>query len=162
MKDLLHVALNDQKIIVGIAIEKKKRKGFQEWLEAKLHIKPNQIPGRTVLKFSIGSIIFYYSKETPLVSLEMYVEQLKKTTNINVSSSCKDLNERFPKIIEDIYTKLQNIEYVNSSDDPLRNWPADSSVVNKREPSPSSIRWNEFVREKSLKSFGTKFIPFEL
>jgi hypothetical protein len=92
----------------------------------------------------------------------MYVEQLKKTTNSNVSSSCKDLNERFPKSIEDIYAKLQTVEYVNSSDDPLRNWPAGSSIVNKKELSPSAIRWNEFVKEKSLKSFGTKFIPFEL
>ena len=161
MKDLLHIALNNEKIVIGIGIKRKtKPKQLKDWSETQSHIKVDQNFFRTVSQFSLGSVVFYCSKENPVISSEMYVKQLKKIVrDSSIPPIERNASDQISKSLEDVFVRMQNVEYVDSPNDPLRNWSEGSSVVCKKELSASAARWNEFVKEKS---FGTKLIPFEL
>ena len=161
MKDLLHISLNNEKIVIGIGIKKKnKPKQHKDWSETQPQFRVDQSFFRTVSQFSLGSVVFYCSKENPIISSEMYVKQLKKIVrDSSIAPIDREPSDLASKNLEDIFMRMQNVEYVDSPNDPLRNWSEGSSVVCKKELSASAARWNEFVKEKS---FGTKLIPFEL
>ncbi len=161
MRDLLHISLNNEKIVIGIGIRKKnKPKQLKDWSETQPQFRVDQNFFRTVSQFSLGSVVFYCSKENPIISSEMYVKQLKKIVrDSSIPPIDREPSDLVSKNLEDVFMRMQNVEYVDSPNDPLRNWTEGSSVVNKKELSASAVRWNEFVKEKS---FGTKLIPFEL
>ena len=162
MKDLLHIALNDGKLILGIGINKKPtRPNIQNCLEHRSRFKVEQNFFRTISKLFIGSVVFYCSEETPTISSSTYIKQLKKIThNGGFAPIEREPSDRLSKHLEDVFTRMQNVEYVDSPNDPLKNWSEGISTnVDKKDLSPSAVRWNEFVKEKS---FGTKLIPFEL
>jgi hypothetical protein len=162
VKDLLHIALNNEKLIFGIGIQKEKSKqaALKEWLESKPYIKTLREPARKVSKFSLGSLIFYCSEENPLASPSVYVQQLKKIThNGMISPIDREPSDVASENLNKVFERIQDIAYTNPQDDPLRNWKEGESVVLKRDLSPAAVKWNEFVKEKS---FGTKLIPFEL
>ena len=161
MKDLLHISLNNEKIVIGIGIKNKnKPKQLKDWSETQPQFRVDQNFFRTVSQFSLGSIIFYCSKENPIISSEMYVKQLKKIVrDSSIAPIDREPSDIASKNLADVFMRMQNVEYVDSPNDPLRNWSEGSSVVCKKELSASAARWNEFVKEKS---FGTKLIPFEL
>lgn len=161
MKDLLHISLNNEKIVIGIGIKNKnKPKQLKDWSETQSRFKVDQNFFRTVSQFSLGSVVFYCSKENPIISSEIYVKQLKKIVrDSSIAPIDREPSDIASKNLADVFMRMQNIEYVDSPNDPLRNWSEGSSVVYKKELSASAARWNEFVKEKS---FGTKLIPFEL
>lgn len=161
MKDLLHIALNNEKVVIGIGIKKKnKPKQLKDWSEIQPHFRVDQNLFRTISQFSLGSIVFYCSKENPTISSEMYVKQLKKIVKDgSIPPIERNPSDQISKSLDDVFIRMQSVEYVDSPNDPLRNWSEGSSVVCKKELSASAARWNEFVKEKS---FGTKLIPFEL
>lgn len=163
MKDLLHIALNNEKIIIGIGLQKEKPKQavLKEWLESKPYIKSQREPARKVSKFSLGSLVFYCSKENPLASPSVYVQQLKKITRDGsmFSPIDREPSDAASQNLNKVFERIWDIDYTNPQDDPLRNWKEGESVVLKKDLSPAAVKWNEFVKEKS---FGTKLIPFEL
>ena len=161
MKDLLHISLNNEKIVIGIGIKNKnKPKQLKDWSETQPQFRVDQSFFRTVSQFSLGSVVFYCSKENPIISSEMYVKQLKKIVrDSSIPPIDREPSDIASKHLADVFMRMQNVEYVDSPNDPLRNWSEGSSVVCKKELSASAARWNEFVKEKS---FGTKLIPFEL